>query len=890
MVDDSKTSRNVGTDCRRQPSSLLVDPKELNSFFNGSETSTSGHSCHGGSHFRSKREPFRPPTKCVNNTRNYQHDNDKNKTNNDNGNQTMDERSTNLGSTEAARIRMIAVSSPPWVESTLVRNALNYVDFLQRLHATGVTLQQNTFIHALNRYLHFWLPLVGKYPSETVLIPPADIAWLWHCHRLSPNRYEDYCRQQYGRILECQAPFDFVDQETVHNSLAREYWQKAFPKEPFFSSNISIMDNTPWSTKEGSIDSLAIKYIITSTRWHRDFLWHIRHILAQGNKEHIVRDAVLQYQKFVALSSSLQPVFLVPTYSILWIWKTHMLMGIADYNLDCRIHRGGGGSTQLIPNDLAYVRSCATSDWSQSVHDTQRHWKAVYVEDYGLDQGDMDRDCSPADYYHCSWKPEISARCSNDPTNQRHKPCSTTTVHESTEEVQTLAGVADNVNLKGKANAVKRMMKTPLSDAWEKETTEDDRNDVDLMKEAARIRIMAGSSPPWEESELVTQALKYVDFLLRLHGTDVTLHDPSVDALDRYLNYWIPLVDKAPSDRVLVPETDVAWLWHCHRLLPDRYEAYCHERFGRILECQAPFDFVEEQAVRNTDPKPLSNKYWSGLSTMEDLVACTKRHRNFLWYITKPAFRNNAFLREGVSQYTKFVVLSSIADVTSSSFRYLTSRHHMTFVSCRPLIPTHQIALIWQTHILMGIEQYNHDCRILRQGSKLVHNDSVYDRSLDNTPHWWFCMKDSQRLWKAVYGEWYGDWDDDTPPPEYYYASWKPRGGAIETNPTAHSTWNEPTPKETCISTPNKKPTSPTSPSTVDEPFLKEAIPNPNKQPKKRYQMFAESLVRTRGHKVQAGKIQTAKHTCNQQESSTRPRPQKRYQVFLERRSRKPEI
>ena len=616
-------------------------------------------------------------------------------------------------------------------------------------------------------------------------------------------------------------------------------------------------------------------YLITSTRWHRDFLWHIRHFLAQGIREDVVRDAVLQYQQYLALSSSLQPVFLVPTYPILWIWKAHMLMGIADYTLDCRILRGGG-STPVIPNELAYDRCTASMShrW-QSVHDTQRHWMTVFGQDYWLDQDDMDRDCPPADYYQCSWKPGHSARCNDHSNHHHHKPCSATTVHESTEEGQTLAGVADNVNLKGKANAVKRMMKTPLSDEWEKETTEDDRNDVDLMKEAARVRIMAGSSPPWEESELVTHALKYIDFLLRLHGTNVTLHDTSVNALDRYLNYWLPLVGKAPSDRVLVPETDVAWLWHCHRLSPDRYEAYCHERFGRILECQAPFDFVEEQAVRNSDPPTLSKEYWSGSSTIEDLVACTKRHRNFLWYITKPAFRNKAFLREGVSQYTKFVALSSIA------------------VTCRPLIPTHQIALIWQTHILMGIEQYNHECRVFRgRGSTLVHNDSVYDRSLDNTPNWWFCMKDSQRRWKAVYGEWYGDWDDDTTPsPEYYYASWKPRGGgAIETSPIVHSTWNEPTLKENCISTPNKKATSPTSPSTVVEPFLKEVMPTPNKKPKKRYQMFAESLVRTRGHKVQAGKIQTATHTCNQQESSTRRRPQKRYQVFLERRSRKPEI
>ena len=181
--------------------------------------------------------------------------------------------------------------------------------------------------------------MLGKYPSETVLIPPADIAWLWHCHRLSPNRYEDYCQNQFRRILECQAPFNFVDQETVHNNLAQEYWWNTYPYEHFFLSNINLMDNPSRSTTENSIYSLTNKYLMTSVRQHREFLWHIRHFIVQENKEHAVRGAVLQYQKFVALSSSLQPVCPVPTYPILWVWKTHMLREIVNYIHDCRILR-----------------------------------------------------------------------------------------------------------------------------------------------------------------------------------------------------------------------------------------------------------------------------------------------------------------------------------------------------------------------------------------------------------------------------------------------------------------------------------------------------------------------------------------------------------------------
>ena len=191
------------------------------------------------------------------------------------------------------------------------------------------------------------------------------------------------------------------------------------------------MDNPSRSTKENSIYSLTNKYLMTSVRQHREFLWHIRHFIVQENKEDAVRGAVLQYQKFVALSSSLQPVCPVPTYPILWIWKTHMLRGIVNYIHDCRILRGGG-STQLIPNDLVYDR-CTTSmsHWWQTVHDTQRHWKAVYGEDYGVDE-DMDRGLPSADFYLCSWKPGPSARWSNQATqnNRNDNPYPGTTVHE----------------------------------------------------------------------------------------------------------------------------------------------------------------------------------------------------------------------------------------------------------------------------------------------------------------------------------------------------------------------------------------------------------------------------------------------------------------------------
>jgi hypothetical protein len=103
------------------------------------------------------------------------------------------------------------------------------------------------------------------------LIPPSDIAWLWHCHRLAPYRYMDYVQATYfqsdisnhvqgsfdvGKMstdFECyhrERPFIFQSQKTessnLHNgpendveyadscSYTQVLWKKLYPHESFF--------------------------------------------------------------------------------------------------------------------------------------------------------------------------------------------------------------------------------------------------------------------------------------------------------------------------------------------------------------------------------------------------------------------------------------------------------------------------------------------------------------------------------------------------------------------------------------------------------------------------------------------------------------------------------
>jgi hypothetical protein len=99
----------------------------------------------------------------------------------------------------------------------LVKESKSHIAFLQTLHLNGISTQQEPTVETLRRYSELWLPLVHRHhinhtterknndsghrvsseDEELGLIPPGDIAWLWHCHRLAPYRYVKHVQQLF---------------------------------------------------------------------------------------------------------------------------------------------------------------------------------------------------------------------------------------------------------------------------------------------------------------------------------------------------------------------------------------------------------------------------------------------------------------------------------------------------------------------------------------------------------------------------------------------------------------------------------------------------------------------------------------------------------------------
>jgi len=85
---------------------------------------------------------------------------------------------------------------PPSLNLT-VDEAKKHLKFLQGLHTLGVSMRPITN-NMMERYINKWLPLLAdhqngaadtktKTSSSIMMIPPPDVAWLWHCHRLAPG-------------------------------------------------------------------------------------------------------------------------------------------------------------------------------------------------------------------------------------------------------------------------------------------------------------------------------------------------------------------------------------------------------------------------------------------------------------------------------------------------------------------------------------------------------------------------------------------------------------------------------------------------------------------------------------------------------------------------------
>ena len=279
----------------------------------------------------------------------------------------------------------------------LVVESQKHIHFLQTLHATGTTLSPVSAT-SIKRYVDLWLPMVAKVVGPTSvglsLIPPPDVAWLWHCHRLAPLDYERYVTDRFGKMLEPMPPFavqvegincgGYDDQDGIRT---RNTWSSLYSNEPFFllvKERPNPMANSPLV---GGFD------LAGSSERQATFLWQVSD--PHFADPTFLVDAEENYHRFLGLVSKGRP--LVPTYQIDLMWHTHMLASLTDYHADCIAIRGAKFHHDDSMNDRT---PGASLDIAFQV--TKALWKSAYGRDYVVKHG-MYRGEPPPCFFQPSW-------------------------------------------------------------------------------------------------------------------------------------------------------------------------------------------------------------------------------------------------------------------------------------------------------------------------------------------------------------------------------------------------------------------------------------------------------------------------------------------------------
>ena len=219
----------------------------------------------------------------------------------------------------------------------LIDTALKQIQFLKDLHGRGVTLQPISK-ETVRRY-ELWLALLESLEKEEKFapVPPMDVAWCWHCHRLAPI--------EYTVNGKCPDPppgsaFIFAKPKDIYRymrtrcgnldlKLTLQYWLKLYPDEPFSPPYLTEWEHTKRNSK-GSVATNSSNAIVRgydigkACERQQVFWWQVCGPKYADRKW--MHEGLLNYYRFLALARLHSETFLVPTYQQDVFWHAHIAL------------------------------------------------------------------------------------------------------------------------------------------------------------------------------------------------------------------------------------------------------------------------------------------------------------------------------------------------------------------------------------------------------------------------------------------------------------------------------------------------------------------------------------------------------------------------------------
>eukprot|EP00968_Pinguiococcus_pyrenoidosus_P028259 scaffold7726_cov153-Pinguiococcus_pyrenoidosus.AAC.1 len=226
------------------------------------------------------------------------------------------------------------------MEDLLTTSALRgHICFLQAVREAS----KADFAAALRRYVLVWLPRLARQgPSgatsgpDAHQLPPADVAWLWHCHRLAPVKYAEYCQSRFGGIVDPgPLTFRFFGDKAAEGAPKGD--AEALEGSPGVAASLAEAGATFGAEKgeEELLQQLGYDLREASER-QKSFLWQVSG--PDYDDEAFLEAALDRYERFLRLMGryGYRNHFWVPAYDVDLCWHSHMLLSTSRYLTETR--------------------------------------------------------------------------------------------------------------------------------------------------------------------------------------------------------------------------------------------------------------------------------------------------------------------------------------------------------------------------------------------------------------------------------------------------------------------------------------------------------------------------------------------------------------------------
>jgi hypothetical protein len=263
----------------------------------------------------------------------------------------------------------------------LVKNAKSHLTFLKDVHRWSgdhLYTKSPTLACAVKRYKTMWIPLLKQMSKKStsnslsrVLVPPVDIAWIWHVHRLSSAAYDKFA-QHHG--LDTDGAFQLQSRPDISNKNAeatRRAWQQMHGDSavPFFVDPSNLPTECSDVSYLDTADSVpAASFFVGGAGRQGKFLWN--YLLPNFDEAEFMHQSAARYVRFVRLVGLHPSEPLVPSHPVDLMWHTHILSSHLKYNRD--IQRLSGLSV-LNHNDKA-----PEVELKDGFERTEQLWVSVY--------------------------------------------------------------------------------------------------------------------------------------------------------------------------------------------------------------------------------------------------------------------------------------------------------------------------------------------------------------------------------------------------------------------------------------------------------------------------------------------------------------------------------